>query len=189
MNNELKFTGERCIPEHMAGRIKTYQHHLNRYSFALMYVRKKVVLDAACGCGFGTNLFYDVASFAFGVDNSQEAINYANYKYNGIFNVCDLDKDFPTRNFDIVVSFETIEHLNNPEFFIDNVKKHSNGFLFSVPIEDPNEFHKHVYTINDIQKLIEKHYNIIDWFSQRGLNITKGINNKSKYLIGYATNN
>lgn len=185
--NKLPFTGERCVPENMSGQIKTYQHHIARYNFALMYARKKKVLDAACGSGFGVNLFYDVADYVMGMDISDEAIEYAREKYNGDFVIGDLNEHFPPIHFDIVISFETIEHLDDPTFFIENVKEHADAFMFSIPINDPSKFHKVVYTTEEIKELFEKHFDHIDWFSQRGLNITKGINEKSKYLIGYAT--
>ena len=90
--NKLPFTGERCVPENMSGQIKTYQHHIARYNFALMYARKKKVLDAACGSGFGVNLFYDVADYVMGMDISDEAIEYAREKYNGYFVIGDLNE-------------------------------------------------------------------------------------------------
>lgn len=182
----MKYTGERCIPEHMANKIKIYQYHLRRYEFALMYGRNKKVLDAACGCGFGTNILSDVTKDILGIDNSEEAIDYARSYYSGRFQVVDLEKDFPEEKFDIVISFETIEHLENPEFFLKNVKENSNGLLFSIPVNEDNKFHKKVYSVDDIINLIKEYYDKIDIFSQQGGNIFKGIR-KPKYLIGYAT--
>jgi 2-polyprenyl-3-methyl-5-hydroxy-6-metoxy-1,4-benzoquinol methylase len=187
-----KFTKERCIPEFMKGNVKTLQAHLVRYNFALMYARNKNVLDAACGSGYGTSLLSNVSKEIEGVDVDYETIGYARDHYdighNNIrFNQEDLNLTFPNERFDIVISFETIEHLDNPDFFIENVKKLSNEFLFSIPINMSSEFHKSVYTIDSAKELIEKHFKKenIYWFSQGGLNINKGISPRAKYLIGY----
>lgn len=187
---KLNFTGERCVPEHMAGKVKILMNHVSRYNFALMYARKKAkVLDASCGCGFGTNMMSDVAGDVLGVDVDVPSIDYARHRYKGRFEWYDLNKEFPDEQFDIAISFETIEHLDNPEFFLENVSKHSKEFLFSVPINHPSEFHKKVFNgVEEVESLMLKYFSKIEWFSQYGLNIVKGLK-KGKYLIGYAKNN
>lgn len=186
MENNLKWTGERVVPECMSGGIRVYQHHLARYNFSLMYARKKHVLDASSGSGFGTNILFDVAESIVGVDISKDAINYAREKYNGTFEICDLEKDFPDKKFDMVISFETIEHLENPETFLRNVRENSKGFFFSIPINDSSQFHKVVYSVEDVKNLIKDNFDNCEvrWISQRGLNFFKGTEN-AKYLIGY----
>jgi 2-polyprenyl-3-methyl-5-hydroxy-6-metoxy-1,4-benzoquinol methylase len=192
--SNLKYTGERCIPEKMAKNIKIYQHHLARYNFALMYARDKNVVDAACGCGFGTALMADVAKTVIGLDNSPEAIQYAQEKYaksNVIYKLTELDIEpitskFSKNSVDIVISFETIEHLKQPEFFINEVAKSGvPEFLFSIPIGAENEFHKQIFTVEQVKSFMNEYFKDITWCSQRGLNIYKG-SDKSKYLIGYA---
>ena len=184
---KLDFTGERCVPERMAGNIKILMNHISRYNFALMYARKKTkVLDASCGSGFGTNMLSDVAGDILGVDVDAPSIDYARHRYNGRFEWYDLNKEFPDEQFNIIVSFETIEHLDNPEFFLDNASKHSKEFLFSVPINHPSKFHKRVFSgVEEVEDLILKYFSKVEWFSQYGLNIVKGFK-KSKYLLGHA---
>ena len=49
---------------------------------------------------------------------------------------CDFTADFPKRMFGAVTSFEMIEHLHNPSFFLENVKSHltpGGVFVFSIP--------------------------------------------------------
>jgi len=182
----MKYTGERCVPEFMSGAVKIYQCHLARYNFALIHARNKKVLDASCGCGFGTDILYDICKDILGVDISEEAIEYARKRYRGRFEVIDLDRDFPGEDFDIVVSFETMEHLDNPDFFIENVKKHSKEFLFSIPIGGVNRFHKKLYSREDIKNLAEKHFKKTRWNIQRGMNFSKHLRERGSYLIGYA---
>jgi len=92
--------------------------HVERYLFARDYCKDKDVLDAACGCGYGSNILSKEANTVLGVDYSQEAIDYAK-KYwiaeNISFRQFDLNFDLtPLGRFDVIVSFETIEHLDIP---------------------------------------------------------------------------
>ncbi len=114
----LKFTGERVIEGDTPERI--WRDHIARYEFATRYVKGKVVLDIGCGTGYGSKILHHKgASKVFGVDISGQPINFALSKYKNDrlkFRVGDiLSIDFPSNHFDIVVSFETIEHVQNRE--------------------------------------------------------------------------
>ena len=111
------WNGERQIGE----RIEDIEiKHVERYLFARRYSRDQSVLDAACGCGYGSNILSKEADTVLGVDYSQEAIDYAK-KYwiaeNISFQRFDLNGDLISLgDFDVIVSFETIEHLDIPIF-------------------------------------------------------------------------
>lgn len=65
----MKFTGERFIPtEH--GEISLEHYH--RYAATSEYVKGKVVLDVACGEGYGSDLMALGAASVVGVDLSTE---------------------------------------------------------------------------------------------------------------------
>jgi len=101
--------------------------HLHRYSMATRYVQKKVVLDIACGEGYGTNLLSEAAAFVFGVDISSEIISAATDKYrrgNISFLQGSADK-IPVKSgiIDVVVSFETIEHHDRHEEMLLEIKR------------------------------------------------------------------
>jgi len=129
--------------------------HVERYLFARKYCKDKEVLDAACGCGYGSNILSKEANNVLGVDYSQEAIDYAK-KYwiaeNILFQQFDLNGDLvPLGKFDAIVSFETIEHLDTP--ILETCQKFYNilrigGFLIlSHPEKEAKSssasFHKH----------------------------------------------
>ncbi len=190
--NQIRYTGERVIPKFMGGKYaKNYRNHLARYVLALKYVSGKKVLDASCGSGYGVDLMYDLAEQITGVDISRETIDYANDSYRGGFSVCDLEREFPNYQFDMVVSFETIEHLNNPRVFLENVKNHSKEFLFSVPIEkklNTRGFHKRTYTVGEAMGMISNVFGgseQIEWFNQKGTNIYEGSPEDASFLIGH----
>ena len=79
-NSSLDFTGERYVPE-LEGQIAL--EHLHRYAIARELAIGKVVLDIACGEGYGSNSLADVASQVIGVDLAEETITHARNKYVG----------------------------------------------------------------------------------------------------------
>lgn len=104
-----------------------WQQHINRYAFVLSYVLSKVVLDVACGTGYGTELISKMADLVVGVDVSRDALTYAMNHYGKTHNTGFVLADahnlpFQGSAFDTVVSFETIEHLIHPEVFLQEIR-------------------------------------------------------------------
>jgi len=137
--------------------------HVERYKWASAYVKDMVVLDAACGCGYGSRVLLDAgAKSVLGVDYSAEAIAYADehWKQDGItFRVHDLNKGWVVRGrqrlkYDVVVSLETIEHLKSkiPTNLnrVSKVLKMGGILLFSHPTHEKNRGNKyhHWFDIN-----------------------------------------
>lgn len=81
--------------------------HLARYRFARDFVRGKRVADIACGSGYGTKMPREVAASVDGYDIKNFGFNY----------VIDLEREVWKPDYDVIVSFETLGHLANPEFF------------------------------------------------------------------------
>jgi SAM-dependent methyltransferase len=137
----IEATAERLIPG-FAPRWE-WHHHLSRYLFALSFVGGKSVFDCACGVGYGAYLLAaNGASQVVGCDIAKDAVKYATVAYhrpNLRFILADAhDLPFESFNsrFDVVVSFETLEHMLQPERFIANVPRLLSAkgvFLASVP--------------------------------------------------------
>lgn len=111
--------GERMVPE--STDMSTFWEHVYRYAFALQFVKGKRVLDIACGEGYGGAAFQKAgASHVIGIDVSESVCLHARNKYG-------LDTRQGTAeqisladgSVDVVVSFETIEHVPNPNRFLD----------------------------------------------------------------------
>ena len=117
----LPFTGERYTPESV--REIAYEHW-HRYAFAYRLAKDRHVLDAACGEGYGSALLAQVAEDVVGVDLSAEAIAHARSRYiapNLRFERSDatvLDA-FDAAQFDLIVSFETLEHVQQQARLLD----------------------------------------------------------------------
>jgi 2-polyprenyl-3-methyl-5-hydroxy-6-metoxy-1,4-benzoquinol methylase len=119
-----------------------YQMHINRYIFASEFARDKVVLDVACGAGTGSKyLVSKGAKKVTGVDISEDAIREAKIWNAGEKRAEFVHADahslpFPSCSFDVVVSFETIEHLKEPQRFLfecARVIKKGGIFICSTP--------------------------------------------------------
>lgn len=145
---------------------------LGRYNFAKKFVKNKRVLDIACGEGIGSFLLSKDAKEVLGVDNDKVLINTNTKKYirkNLSFCIDNAENLKMKRKFDVVVSFETIEHLYNPEKFIITLKNILNkkGLLilstpnreikeiyFNGRLADPD--HKREFYINEMKNLLAK---------------------------------
>jgi ubiquinone/menaquinone biosynthesis C-methylase UbiE len=106
------------VPEEAHARI--FWEHIARYRFAKDFVRGKRVLDIACGEGYGASSFAKAgAASVVGVDISSEACERARSKYGIDARTGDAQAiPLPDRSLDLVVSFETIEHVAAPAAFV-----------------------------------------------------------------------
>ena len=98
--------------------------HVSRYHFACKYVRPgDTVIDAACGLGYGSYVIRSLTkcSTITGIDGSAYGVAYANANFacdgatpfvQGILPEC--LQDIPENSVDCVISFETLEHIENP---------------------------------------------------------------------------
>lgn len=125
-------TGERIIPEMMKPTNFMLLEHLARYSFALPYMQGRV-LDIACGAGYGSHM---MAKFRkkmiqelVAVDNDQDILEYAQKTYQHPLitykqaDAMDPELGDSLGSFDAIVSFETIEHVEDDIVFMQQLKK------------------------------------------------------------------
>lgn len=171
-------TGERMIPESSAD--ETLWEHLYRYKFAKQYVSGRRVLDIACGEGYGTSgLLSSGAASVIGVDISEEACEHARKKYSIDARPGDAAAiPLPDRSIDVVVSFETIEHIKEPTQFIREcvrVLTPSGLLIVSTPNVDAynpnrdpahNPFHCSEMTGSEFTNLIAGHFQSHELFAQ-----------------------
>lgn len=198
----IKYTGERVIPELMKPTNGLLLEHIARYQFAILYAKGRV-LDFACGSGFGSNIIAKAAKSdideVVGIDIDSEAIHYAKGAYYHPLTTYQqenaVDPTLPEKlgQFDLIVSFETLEHLEEEQLFLNNIYnmlKPGGTLVISTPFglgrgKPTNEpFHVHQLTEDEFQNLFHQ-YSKKEFYYQRGVLIEPG-REGMHYPIGIA---
>lgn len=175
-DKSIKDTGERMVPSYHKGH-QVYGEHITRYSIVADLVKDKIVLDIASGSGYGTNKLAKHAKKIYGVDINKDAIKYSknNYQTKNTEFIQGSATKIPLKDktVDIVISFETIEHIEDYSKFMQEIKRvlKDDGILvLSTPndIEFPenNHFHVHEFKYNELQKLVKKYFVNIENYYQ-----------------------
>ena len=175
---------ERIVPETNAW-TAYHANHLHRYEFALRYLGDASrVLDAACGVGYGSAFLAQHSSAdVLGVDISESALAVANEQFARARvhfvqdNVETLSK--VQGRYTHVVSFETIEHLQEPQLFLSRVRsilELSGTLLLSTPNASvtssegtvDSEFHEREFRATEFVTVVEKAgFEVADLFGQQ----------------------
>jgi SAM-dependent methyltransferase len=156
---------------------------VDRYRFSCAYVAGKSVLDVACGNGYGSFMLrrLGAARSVIGVDRSPEAISLGESfivpgevdLLVGDATALPLDAD----SVDVVISFETIEHLSDPSGFLSEVTRvlRSDGIgIFSTPLNETpqrtrpaNPFHVREYSEVEFMTLLSTaFFRVESWFQR-----------------------
>jgi SAM-dependent methyltransferase len=178
-NATLTFTGERFMPE-VRGPI--WYEHWHRYAAVAPLAAGKRVLDAACGEGYGSYLLAQDAVAVTGVDIAADAIAHAAGHYaqpNLQFTIGSVTQlPLPPASVDLIVSFETIEHLREQEQMLAEFRRvlGADGILV---ISSPNrpvynegggvENHFHVRELDraELAALLAPAFPRQTWYAQR----------------------
>lgn len=181
-SEESAFTGERFLPS-CCGEI-AYEHW-HRYAFARRFVQGKRVLDAACGEGYGTALLAAVAASAVGIDIDLTTIHQAQTKYGEgtrvrfVATSC-TGLPLPSATFDVIVSFETLEHLTaeeQPDMLSEFARvlapggililSSPNKHLYSDARGYVNPYHLRELYRDELARLLGQRFPAQQWYHQR----------------------
>lgn len=168
-------TTERMVPE--SSDASTFWEHIYRYAFASHFVRNKRVLDIACGEGYGAAaLQRSGASHVIGVDVSESACLHAHEKY-GLDARTGHAEQIPLADasMEVVVSFETIEHVLNPIRFLDEcarILSPGGVLIISTPnkgvysTETTNPYHCSEMTESEFASALASKFTSIRFYAQ-----------------------
>jgi SAM-dependent methyltransferase len=154
--------------------------HLCAYRFAGAYCSAKEVLDVGFGEGYGSHYLAQCAASVVGIDYDQDIIRFAQGKYRSAnleFRLgAPQDAGFGNKKFDVVCSFQVIEHINEPALFLNSIKRlmRDDGRLIlstpnrldasprsPVPL---NKFHVKEYLWAEFDGLLRGHFKKIEMF-------------------------
>ncbi|WP_010649700.1 class I SAM-dependent methyltransferase [Oceanobacillus massiliensis] len=181
----LEDTGERVIPEKMKITNELLLEHVARYHFSINYARGRV-LDFASGSGYGSHIIAKKCkkrvNEVIGVDIDKEAITYARGTYyhplTTFLKEDVVDPTLPEKlgQFDTILSFETIEHIENEQQFLSNIYqllKPEGTLVLSTPFGKGrgrpcgSPFHVHQLTIEEF-KILFANYSETTFYYQKG---------------------
>lgn len=151
-------------PEHPERRI-----HLERYEYAARVLAGKQVLDCACGMGYGTDLLRKAGCPVVGIDIDPAAIALALERYPSTAYFTGDYYTYPMEGFEALVSFETLEHLDEPERVIDRLPDGMREIVASVPIRPTvgwNPWHRRDFTPDSFRELIRRRFRIVHEMGQ-----------------------
>lgn len=177
--------GERQVATRLAD---IRRDHTARYEWAAkrLPIGSKV-LDIACGVGYGSYILAKAGHQVTAVDADAEAIEFAekHWRHPYITYKVGRAEDCIEDEFDAVVCFETIEHLENPGLLLEKIN--SKRILTSVPNEERfpfknYKFHHRHYTRQEFSTLLSNYgYGVTEWLGQEGpeSEVVEGINGRT----------
>lgn len=168
------------------------KEHQIRYSLASRFAKGNI-LDIACGIGYGSEILLknEKVNTYHGVDVSAEAILAAKQyeiEDTAIFEIGSICAINSADNaYDTLISFETLEHIQDPEIGIKEIARVLNDdgvFIGSVPTKEfdelveqiygKNEFHISRFTYEILSKLLCKYFTQVKIFTYT-VDMTMGV--------------
>ncbi len=150
--------------------------HIERYVWACKVCTGMRVLDFGCGVGYGSEMLMEAGNTVTAVDASERALELAALHHPGpaylrneyVDEYLQYCRDKP---FDACVAFEVLEHLDDPQHFIDTVP--ARHLIVSVPVreDDINPHHMHEFNLDtgdvwDIRAVLEERFRVRSWWLQ-----------------------
>lgn len=125
-----------------------------RYHFAIQFAKGKDVLEVACGSGVGLGYLAKVANKVVGGDIDEKNValskEYSKNRDNVEVDLMDAHNlPFPNRSFDIVLLYEAIYYLREPQKFVseaERVLREDKILIICTVNKDWKDFHPSPYT-------------------------------------------
>lgn len=129
--------------------------HVDRYEMAAsLLLPNEVVLDAACGVGYGSQVLTE--SGWTGTVHKADMPGVHDSRFAGTVHEVDLNSWKPSFEFDVAICFETLEHLTDPQAWADQISRATRLVIVSVPTISTKHFnpwHLHDFTADEVPDL------------------------------------
>ena len=170
-------SGERQVTPDIS---KIRRDHVARYEFVSKQINPgSRVIDYACGTGYGCKILNDAGHFAHGRDIDPETVEYAKANFCDKVEIGDGANPGELDEFDCAVSFETIEHIEDPRDLLKALRDAAPTLYASVPNEAvmpwrradgaATAFHYRHYTKSEFEALLnECGWHVRAWYGQQG---------------------
>lgn len=156
--------------------------HVARYVFALPKIENRFVLDVACGTGYGLPFLQSKAHFVVGADIDWHSVRYAQDEIvadsAAVVVGSGVALPFVDNSFDVITSFETLEHLETRKEFLGElhrVMKQDGICLISTPNANytqpingkpRNPFHVHEYGPEELIAELHQYFGRVEIVGQ-----------------------
>jgi SAM-dependent methyltransferase len=154
--------------------------HRSRYRFAAQFAAGKPVLDVASGAGFGLQLLKQAGACPIGLDYDAQALRQVR-RLEAKARLVHADATclpFQAHSLDLVVSFETIEHVPDAQALVSEIRrvlKPGGQLVLSTPNRafgpeerhTQNPFHVREFTANELRDLLRASFDAVQVYGQR----------------------
>jgi len=143
--------------------------HLERYDFASRVFIETRVLDFGCGVGYGSEILAGTRNTVVGVDSSEAALAIARERREQCATFVLPSDPLAQEEFMGTVAFEVLEHLEDPEAFLERTARLSRHIVVSSPVVPTckdNPHHKHDFTPEEFRAMIRRQFDIVTEWSQ-----------------------
>jgi SAM-dependent methyltransferase len=140
------------------------QRQINRYHFAARYCHGKDVLELACGPGIGLGLLSACSNSLVAGDIDENILKIARCNNDVECRLIDAQQlPFDDNSFDVIILFEAIYYLRNPEEFVKDCKRviRDGGYVVAsnpnkdLPDFNPSTFSYKYFNPVDFKELFE----------------------------------
>lgn len=158
---------QHAMQDMQEGKLHYVKHnHLTRYLHARSLLKPgDLVVEIACGTGYGSKLLGMHGCKVFAYDISKEALDIAakhNAHPNVVYRWGDIQKfsEMNWRDLDGIVCFETLEHIAKGQeeiaFAFKESLKDGAPAICSIPLNHPDrKWHKRVFSYDEREKVFE----------------------------------
>ncbi|RJP70725.1 MAG: class I SAM-dependent methyltransferase [Candidatus Abyssobacteria bacterium SURF_17] len=155
------------------------ERQLAAYHRALEYAAGRRLLEVGCGEGLGTFLLATRAASVTALDYSRVALEVARKRCESVsvqFLLMEVPPiGFPDSTFEVVVCFQMLEHLAEPNKLIDEIHrvlcKDGIALLATVNKDEiitNNPYHLSEYSPREFEKLLTNHFKTVDLYGVFG---------------------